>query len=296
MNKYMTTLACAGLCMLYNTAAATEGGGSTYLPGADMFLMGAVPPPGLYVLGFAGSYESTRLLANNGDRAPLPGFKLNATVAATRIVWSTPYTFAGGNLVAHVILPLVDISLSAAGMHQHKTGLADITFGPGFVRHYSDKLHSVLGVDFVAPTGRYVQTDLVNIGRNYWSVQPLYTMAYTDPSGFNGDFKATLNINRHNSATEYKSGNEFILDYVAGHAVGDGWIAGLGGYFYQQLTADRQAGREIEGSKGKGFALGPTLKYGDGKGVLVMAKLERELYQRNRPQGTALRIKALIPF
>ena len=154
----------------------------------------------------------------------------------------------------------------------------------------------MVGLDFVAPTGRYKSTDPVNIGRNYWSLQPLYTVSYINPTGFNGDFKATLNINGKNSATQYASGDEFILDYSAGYGLGNGWVVGVGGYVYEQLNNDKQNGVSLANSKASSFAIGPSLKYDNGKGWFITAKLQKEMNAKNRPEGTALWVKTVIPF
>ncbi|MDP2072799.1 transporter [Hydrogenophaga sp.] len=278
------------------TVQATEGGGSTYNPGVENFLVGAAPPPGFYVLEYLTHYRANKVMDSNGNVATPPDFKLRATAAATRFVWSTPTQVAGGNLVMHAIVPLVNLKVSVGAFSQSKTGLGDITFGPGIAYHHSPALHSVVGLDFVAPTGRYKSTDPVNIGRNYWSLQPLYTMSYINPNGFNGDFKATLNINGKNSATQYKSGDEFILDYSAGYGLGNGWVVGVGGYVYEQLNDDKQNGASLANSKASSFAIGPSLKYDNGKGWFITAKLQKESNAKNRPEGTALWIKTMIPF
>ena len=278
------------------TAHATEGGGSTYSPGVENFLAGAAPPPGLYVLAYGNHYRANQLNDSNGD-SKVPGFKLRATALATRFVWSTPTEVAGGNLVGHLIVPLVNLQVSIPGLFdQRKSGLGDITFGPGIAFHHSQSLHSVVGLDFVAPTGRYKASDPVNLGRNYWSFQPLYTMSYINPNGFNGDFKATLNLNTKNRATNYQSGHEFILDYSAGYGLGNGWVVGVGGYVYEQLTNDKVRGVSTPGAKASGFAIGPSVKYDNGKGWFITAKLQKEASAKNRPEGSALWIKAAIPF
>ena len=112
------------------TAQATEGGGSTYNPGVENFLVGAAPPPGFYVLEYLTHYRASDFNDNNGNSA-VPGFKLRATAAATRFVWSTPTQVAGGNLVMHAIVPLVNLSVTVPGaFSQSKTGLGDCPCGP----------------------------------------------------------------------------------------------------------------------------------------------------------------------
>ncbi|WP_233149253.1 SphA family protein [Herbaspirillum camelliae] len=296
----MKTLTRCGMILLAASllplSHATEGGGSTYFSGADNFLLGAVPPPGLYVLQFGNVYSSTRLNDDNGNAKAIPGFSVHSKVLATRIVWSTPYQLLGGNLVMHTILPVVNLSVDAAGSSQTKTGLGDITFGPAVANHYSAHLHSVYGFDLVAPTGAYNKNDLANIGRNYWSLQPLLAMSYIDKDGFNGDFKATFNINQTNSASHYRSGTEFNLDYAAGYSVARDWVAGISGYWYRQIADDEQQGANLSGTRGRAFAIGPSVKYDNGRGFVLTAKIQREMAVSNRTQGTALALRASIPF
>ena len=227
---------------------------------------------------------------------PLPTFGLSANVAATRLVWSTPHAVAGGNLVLRSILPLVNLKVEVPGQSQSKTGLGDITFGSGIAWHHSPSLHSVLALDLVAPTGGYERSNLANIGRNYWSVQPVYTVSHINPAGFNGDIKLTFNFNQKNKDTNYRSGNEVRLDYSAGWGVGGGWVLGVDGYAMRQLGDDELAGVSQANSKGAAFAIGPSVKYDDGKGWFITAKLQRETAVKNRPEGSALWIKTIIPF
>jgi len=277
-------------------AHATEGGGSAYPRGVENYLVGAVPPPGFYVLGYGNAYSADRLNDQDGNQIPVPGFKVQAAVAAVRTIWSTPYQALGGNIVFHGIAPLVDLKVSAAGASQHKTGLGDVTLGIGLATHYSQQFHTALGLDFVLPTGGYDKTNLANIGRNYVTVQPLYALSWIDPKGFNGDLKFTFNFNRRNKDTDYRSGNEVFVDYSAGWGLGNGWTLGVGGHLWRQLTSDENAGADVADSKVSAFGIGPSIKYDNGQGWFITAKLQKETAVRNSTQGTALWLKTSIPF
>ncbi|HEY8877658.1 MAG TPA: transporter [Roseateles sp.] len=277
-------------------AHATEGGGSSYPRGVENYLVGAVPPPGLYVLGYGNAYSADRLNDKDGNQIPVPGFKVDAVAAVIRTVWSTPYQALGGNIVFHGIAPLVDLKVSAAGASQHKTGLGDVTVGIGLATHYSPQFHTALGLDFVLPTGGYDKNDLANIGRNYVTVQPLYALSWIDPKGFNGDLKFTFNFNRRNKETDYRSGSEVLVDYCAGWGLDNGWTVGLGGHLWHQLSNDESAGTTLRDSKARSFGVGPSIKYDNGRGWFITAKLQKETAVRNSTQGTALWIKTLIPF
>jgi hypothetical protein len=296
MQRFGSALCALAAGTLSLVAHATEGGGSTYPAGVENFLVGAVPPPGFYMLGYGEVFSADTLKDNNGDSIPVPGFKVRANVAVARFVWSTNQPLLGGSLVMHAIVPLVDLKVSAAGASQHKTGIGDITVGPAIAFHHSQSLHSVAGLDFVAPVGDYDPTNLANVGRNYWSLQPLYALSRIDPQGLNADFKATLSLNQRNKDTNFKSGNEFWLDYSVGWGLGNLWTVGVGGYLTRQLTDDEQAGATVANNKASGFAIGPSIKYDDGKGRFITAKIEKDMSSRNRIEGQALWIKMSIPF
>lgn len=293
-----TTHVLAALALLSATSAsfATEGGGSTYPIGAENHLAGAAPPPGVYVLEYVNHYSASQLNDGAGQAVPVPGFKVQAVAAATRIAWVTDTPVLGGQLVAHAILPLVRVKVSAAGQSSSRSGLGDVSLGTGVAWHHSPQLHSVAAVDLVLPVGSYDVNRAVNIGRNHASLQPAYLVSWIDPNGLNADAKIALNLNRTNKATGYRSGTEFNIDYALGWGLGNGWVLGVGGHLYQQIGDDKLNGQTVSGSKGRAYAAGPNLKYDGGKGWFITAKLSREFSVRSRTEGTSFWLKTTIPF
>ena len=260
------------------------------------YLAGAAPPPGFHILEYGSYYTADKVLGANGENLNIPGFKVRAAALSTRLVWSTKQMVMGGNVLVHTIIPLVNLDISAGGASQSKTGVGDITVGSGIAFHHSDQLHSVVALDIVAPTGGYNKNDLANIGRNYWTFEPLYTMSYINPNGFNGDFKLMGNLNRENPDTHYRSGEEIFCDYSAGWGVGKGWVVGVGGYVSKQFTDDKLNGTTISGNRTRAFAIGPSIKFDNGKGWFITAKFQKETSVRNRAEGSAFWLKANIPL
>jgi hypothetical protein len=277
------------------SAFATEGGGSSYPMGAENYLTGAMPPPGFYTLAFISHYRANELKDGSGNKVPVE-FSVRATAISPRFIWVTENKLFGGQVAHAAIVPLVDLDVSVAGSSQRKRGLGDIivtALALGY--HHTEKLHSVVALDVVAPTGSYDQNRLANIGRNYWAIQPVYAVSYVDPTGWNADVKLMYDFNFKNSDTNYRSGQELHADYDVGYAVADKWVVGIGGYVYRQTTSDRQNGNSID-NKGRAFAIGPSIKYDTGKGFFVTAKYQQEMDVLNRPEGKAFWVKATIPF
>lgn len=276
------------------TAQATEGGGSVYPNGTENYMAGALPPPGLYGMVFGNHYESGRVNDNSGNDLNVPNFKVRADVLAARLAWVPGVNVLGGDLVAHVIVPVVNLSVTTPGGSQTKTGVADLTAGLGVGYHHSPNLHSVLAVDTYLPTGAYSKTDIANLGKNHFAIEPVYALTYVSPDGFNGDIKLGYIINSKNDATGFTSGDEFHFDYAAGWALNKHWTVGLGGYVYQQVTDD--AGPGANTNHASAMAIGPSIKYDSGSGWFVTLKLENESNVKNRAQGNSVWLKAVHPF
>jgi len=293
--KVVQALACVSVALTCAAAMATEGGGSIYPNGTENYMAGAVPPvPGVYFLAYASNYEASTLRDNNGNKVPID-FKVRATALAPRVVWVTDQKLLNGQLLFHAIAPIVDLNVRAAGNRGSKTGLGDSTVGTGIAYHLSPELHYVVGVDVNAPTGAYSKTDLANIGRNYWNIEPVFALSYVQASGFNADLKLMYDFNGRNRDTDYRSGQELHADYALGWGLGNGWAVGVGGYIYQQMTNDKQAGATVANNKGRALAIGPSVKFDAGK-WLITAKYEKEFSVRNRSEGGGFRLKAILPF
>ena len=189
------------LATLCGQAQATESGGSIYPMGSENYLTAALPPPGLYGMVFLSHYQADELRDNDGNRVPID-FSVRANAIAPRIVWITPQKVFGGDLGFHAIVPLVDLDVKVGPLgEQKKSGLGDVIFGGVIGHHHSPKLHSIVGLDFYAPTGRYDKNDLANIGRNYWAAQPLAGVSLYRPDGhqrrYQGDVHLQFREPRH---------------------------------------------------------------------------------------------------
>lgn len=290
--------ALATVAMLCSPAQATEGGGSIYANGVESFLSGALPPPGFYPIVYATRYHASSLRDNAGNdvAAAVGGFRADVAGVVPRFVWVTDRQILGGQLAFHAIVPLLNVDVRLGSSQNSKAGIGDLNLAAALGYHPSDRLHYVFAFELNAPTGRYDRTDVANVGRNYWNVEPLVAISYVQPSGLNADLKLMYDYNFRNRDTDYRSGQELHADYAIGWGFGNGWILGAGGYLYRQVSDDDIAGRRVAGNRGQAFALGPVLKYHSKAGWFLTAKYENQYRVRNRSDGGAFWIKALVPF
>lgn len=101
-NPLLGVLACAASM---TAAHATEGGGLAIYPdGLENYLVGALPPPGVHALVYAGAARYDTLRGNSGQSL-LQDFKVDVNVLAPRLIWVTPAQVFGGQLAFHAIAP-----------------------------------------------------------------------------------------------------------------------------------------------------------------------------------------------
>lgn len=297
MSRHLTRrLACAAaLALAGGVAQATEGGGlGIYPDGLENFMSGALPPPGVHMLVYGGGARYDKLRGNDGERLPVPDFKVDVNVLAPRLIWVTPQQVLGGQLAFHAIAPLLDVTFKAGGQRYRSTGLGDMTLGVALGYHLSESLHYVVGLDMYAPTGEYDRKDPSSLGKNYWTAQPVFALSRISPDGFNADLKLMYDFNFRNSATDTRSGQAIHADYAVGWGVGKGWVLGVGGHAFQQVTDDN--GPNSAAGRARAFGVGPSVRYMNDRGWLFTAKWQQEFQVKNRPEGAQLYVKLAIPF
>ena len=300
-------------------AGASEGGGQLYPGGNEDFMAGALPPAGTKLfLNYMLAYNATTLKDNSGSNVSIPGvgkadFKLQVLANTFRFVDVTKLRILGGDFLYHVIVPIVyqHASLAAGPADigtQSKTGLGDVEFGAGIAWHPTKTFHHVAAIDAVAPTGRYNQNDFVNIGRNYWGINPIWAFTYIGDKdspipGFEVSSKFMYWFNTTNTDTHYLSGQEFSFDYLVGQHVGP-WGFALNGHYLYQTTDDKQYGSTAvnpfsgmaDGFRARYLSVGPAVQYNfPTKGCLTF-KWQHDVYAQNRPEGDKFWLKFIWPF
>ena len=250
----------------------------------------------MYWLGYAAHYHATRL--NNKDGQNILGAQGALTLDAwvARMHYATAAQWLNGQLVWDVMVPYVDASLNVGTGPQHKSGLGDIEWGPALAYHHSANLHTAVALHVQHPTGSYDPASDLNLGHNYTSVMPIYSVSYINPTGVNADLKLTGSWNTKNRDRDYKSGSELVADYTLGYAVTPQWVWGVGGYARQQVTDDKGTAAPTDGYRARAVAIGPSFIYKNEQGFYVTAKYHVESKVQNTWQGKALWFKATLPF
>jgi hypothetical protein len=284
------------LCLLVMTqsnASATEGGGGAYPNGAEDFMAGAVPPPGTYFLNYFTYYTADKFKIKDGP--DVPDFDLDVIANTFRLIHVTKHQIFGGYWGMHVFLPVVNLDVDMMGASDNKFGIGDIIVDPFILSWHSKNWHFATGLDIFIPTGSYDEKDLANIGRNYWTFEPIFGFTYVSDGGFEISSKFMYDFNTENDDNDYKSGQEFHFDYLVGYNFKP-WSIGVCGYYYKQVRNDELNGEKfLDGFKGEVFAIGPAIKY-DYKNMSFNLKYQKEMSVENKPEGDKFWFKFVYAF
>ena len=310
---------------LFSPLSALAGGVNHEPLGAEAFLAGVLPPPGIYLKEYLSYYTADKLKNDSGrtsslarDGAELD--KLEVFASATRGLYISPLKILGGSLGAQMIVPWVRTSLkldaSTAGgpseMGEHRNAIGDITFGPNLSWHSKNGLyHAASGFDITVPTGPWNRRHLVNIGTNVWSFSPVFAATVFLPwhPNLSAGIKMDYSFNTRNDdfmmspstaakignagltgfKTHLSPGQEFHFDYGIEYAFtrkGAPHQFRVGAFgYFYQQTTDDKTG---EGRVR--HDLGRVFAIGPGvwwtyKKWVVEAHTAFETAVRNRPEG-----------
>lgn len=286
-------------------ARATEGGGGAYPNGAEGFMTGALPPPGYYLIDYNLYYTADTLMDASGNAIDVVPdaegnlvdnpFDLQVCGTIPRLVNVTKTKFLGGHWAQHVFVPLLYVDVTAPdGTQDDNFGLGDIIVDPVILGWRRGNMFMTAGCDVFVPVGDYEVDQLANLGRNYWTFEPVVACTYLE-KGVEVSAKAMYDINLENDDTKVKSGDEFHVDGAVGVALNKKWKVGVSGYYYQQMGNDEADGVEIEDSEGMTMAAGPALSYQMGK-INVVGKYQTEFDTENRPEGDKVWVNLVMPL
>ncbi len=263
---------------------AEEGGSGHYAPGGAASFIDQLPgKPGWAIANFFNYYKGDASASKQFFTGGLLTAGLDATAYSDTVValYQTPLQLLGGYYSVGLAVPYVWLDVkgnvqvtgpivgSISGSKSDKAnGFGDIVVYPfmlGWTGLNGDlKCDVRLGI--YAPTGDYEKDKLANVGKNYWTFEPMVSMSWISSKiGLELTGFAGMDFNTENTDTDYHTGNQFHVDLtVAEHLPLFGGIIGIGanGFYYEQVTGDSGAGTKFVGDfKGRTMGVGPVVSY-----------------------------------
>ncbi len=286
---------------------AAEFGIGLYLLGYQSSMAGYQPPPGFYLRNDSYVYQgnaailpfSRRIQLNLRGRlimdlvspiyvTPLEIFGAHYSLG---IIWpAVANNFLKGGLEVDTRFPAVNRFLSRSREGDY-TGVGDLVVTPINLGWHLGQFHLMAFGNFYAPVGSYNPNRRLNTGLNRWALEPNLAVTWLQPK-YGQEFSLSLGytVNFENPATNYRTGNEFHLEFFLGQQLPKGFVLGLAGYIYEQVTADTGPGASLGAFHGQTIALGPCLTFSGqvaGQAIGLNARYYKELKVKNRLDGQA---------
>ncbi|CAD5108419.1 SphA family protein [Zestomonas carbonaria] len=308
--------ACLAGCLLFGSGQvlAAENGAGFYLLGSRGPMAGVLPPPGLYLQNdlyrYSGSAGVSHAFPFNGQ--VVAGVDADIWLAMPTLLWSTPLTLLGGNLGLSVSQPLggpsIDFAAELTGPLGNRFAsdvhASNYTYGDpvlaAMLGWHRGNFHWQGGVALNVPIGDYDEDALANVAFNHWGADTFAALTWFDPAiGLDLSAATGVTFNASNPHTDYRSGNEFHLEWAAEQHFGRHFSAGLLGYHYRQLTDDSGRGANLGPFKGRARAFGVTAAWHfevDRQPWSLRLKNYKEQSTENRLEGTATFITLSVPL
>lgn len=261
---------------------------------------------GLLLEEFPDYYDADKLKDSQGTT--VPGRNHLTTFSSTsHVAYVSPLPFLGGLLSAEALLPWVDVDAVVDGTASRVRGFGDPTVAAG-VQWAPKQMGSgvfvhrlVLSVGM--PTAPYSDTQPVNLGNNFFVVDPYYALTYELPKlEFSARLHYLWNSVNHEpfaglGAHSVQPGQAFHMNYAASYEVMTHVRVGFNGYWLQQTTDDKINDTNLSHSLERTIGLGAGIQYFSGRQTWIHLNGYKETDVHNRAQGISvtLRLTRTIP-
>jgi len=291
-----------------SSVLAAEGGYSNYVPGTyGDFAVAVAPDPGLLIRNDIYYYtaDESRAVLQGQARADIDvSFTMNLLTA----FYTTDLEVLGGKYALGTLIPIVRTAIDAqgtvggmtAGIQDDKTGLGDVTLIPLSLFWNFENFHLNFAHYIITPTADYDKDDLANTGLNYWSFDTNAAATYLDPvRGHEFSFNLGHIYNTENNDTDYQTGQEIHLDYMANQYFSEAFALGVHGFYLKQITGDSGDGAIFGDFKAEAAGIGPALLWTPsilGWDVPIIVKWLHEFHAENRLEGDHVMASFVVSF
>lgn len=209
--------------------------------------MAVMPDQGTFFNNFFVAYQDTS--GQTGSLIEMPA-----------ILQATGHKIFGGNYIFGIYPGLVATKDHGSSHAMDRFGLGDAYLIPVALNWLWENISALAFEGIVAPTG-YYEKGALNAGRNVWTFDHILALTWRLPA--DNELSMTLGYmnNLKNSATDYRSGDEFHVDYLLGHYMSPELAMGITGSYYRQISADHASAGSLAAERSAASSIGPVLMF-----------------------------------
>ncbi len=323
--RFILVLCCLFLVLVFSIRdTVLAGGGQAYPNGAEAFMVGMMPPPGITLVNYAYFGYAGKLKDDDGDNQD---FFNRAAVGGDiiRLIWISKFKLLNASYGQHMFFGAINKDLdfnapvgSRLREHYSDFNALYVIYSPLLLGWHLDqgRLHvAVSASDIYIPLYNEDKGNFASVGRNFWTFEPVLAITYFPIPNLETSIKFMYDFNTHQ--TDYEPGppvkvdrdpgQEFHFDFNVSWGLTDYLRFGINGYFYQQVTADDyedikkypeplyKALSDLEDAKSRAFALGPGVMYKN-KNFMATLRYQHEFAVRNKPETQNVWFKLIYIF
>jgi len=296
-------------------AQASEGGASLYLLGSGGPGNAIMPPlRGVFfdneVYYYKGGASSGKQFTVGGNVVAGLDAKILADFAT--VLWVPTTNLNGVTVALGAALPVgnadVDVNAVITGPHGNQIGRsasdsATVIGDPiatGMLGWSKGNVHYQVSTMLNVPIGDYRKDELANLAFHRWAFDSSFAVSWHDPkSGWDVSGKAGLTWNGENRYTDYVTGTEMHVEASVEKTFSPKWSAGLIGYYFDQVSADRGPGAVLGPFQGEVTGVGATAAYNFKIGHMpatLRARAFTEFDATNRMEGDSFWLGLTVPL
>lgn len=280
-----------------SAAVAREPGIGNIVPsGATLGVpIGANPPPGFFFSSRT-TFSFGELKDANGDRSPLD-VDLNVKATVLQLHYTPGVTILGGDYRFMALLPVVNLDQKSSILgNASGTEIGDLTISPFNLSWMVEPgIFLTFGTSINVPTGKFDPNGL-SYGINSWGGTLEFGYSYLR-DGWNASVHVVYSTQGTNKTTNYKSGDEVLVNVTAMKNMGDFSIGPIG-YWRKQIEDDVNNGAFYGGgASGRAEQIGLGIGYARPlAGGELNVNLMHDVMAKNTVGGTSLQVNFSIPL
>jgi len=284
------------------TARATEFGLSGYIFGLILPMAGYTPPPGVCagnLFPATGATSSVRITQNFVADIAIAGWFPDFKLFGADPGFAVTVPFASDRSTANFTVAGPTGPAQRFNLAGEIASIADTEYSVILGWHAGEQHWNVTLTGF-APTGNILPNQLALTGLNRPALDLKGAYTYLGlQTGIEVTGALGLKLNALDTATNYQSGAELHFEWALNQHFPFGLAAGVGGYFYQQVTNDHGSGDKFGAFRGRVAAVGPLLSYALKAGaqeVDFSARWFHEFAVQNRVRGDLIYASFSFPL
>lgn len=285
-------------------------GGTSFMDGFGRF------DPGFTMIELLQYKAIDKISDHAGDQKPIFNDpRVDSTVLISHLAYTTPYKLFDGHIGVEALVPLVynKAREDAGSMVEFKddpgVNFGDITWGaflqmdpvmqdgrPVFVQRFA--------LNVLSPTGSYDNAKAVNASSGFTSIDPYWAMTYLPTPKVELSTRINYLYNFTNNdpnavppgVDDFKAGDALWANFTASYEFWPSVRLGLNGYYFQQLSEDKENGHRATDSRTTDFSMGPGGAWQIDRNNVLLSNVYLPVTEKNTISGFHMNLRFIHMF